>query len=98
MKPIKSKKLRDSARGQPCTFDLPGICNHDVATTVLAHLQFDGGVMGSKECDLSACYACSDCHTALDQYKIDADARHYYMGRALARTHKLMARNGAIKI
>ncbi len=35
---VVSKKVRDSARGQDCTVRIPGTCNFDPATTVLAHL------------------------------------------------------------
>lgn len=64
---IRSKKLRDSARDQSCTLRLPGICNGDWQTTVLAHVNFGGHGMATKESDLSACYACSSCHDAVDR-------------------------------
>lgn len=60
----ESRYLRDSARGQPCLVRLPGICNHDPATTVLAHL--NGGGMGTKKSDLFASFACSSCHDVVD--------------------------------
>lgn len=46
---------------------LPGICNHDPETTVLAHVR-RGHVagMGQKPADLIAVYACSACHDAID--------------------------------
>ena len=61
----ESKHLRDSARGQPCLVRLPGICNHDPATTVLAHL--NGGGTGTKHSDLLASFACSSCHDEIDR-------------------------------
>lgn len=60
----ESIHLRDSARGQPCLVRLPGICNHDPATTVLAHL--NGGGMGTKKSDLQGAFCCSDCHDVID--------------------------------
>lgn len=60
----ESRHLRDSARGQPCMVRLPGICNHDPATTVLAHL--NGGGMGTKKSDLFGAFCCSACHDVLD--------------------------------
>ena len=45
---VISQKLRDSARGQDCTLRLPGICNFDSATTVLAHLPCGQKGMGMK--------------------------------------------------
>lgn len=61
----ESRHLRDSARGQPCMVRLPGICNHDPATTVLAHL--NGGGMGTKHSDLMGAFACSACHNEIDR-------------------------------
>jgi hypothetical protein len=60
----ESKHLRDSARGQPCMVRIPGVCNHDPATTVLAHI--NGGGMGTKTSDLFGAFACSSCHDVID--------------------------------
>jgi len=57
-------KLRKSARNQPCLVRLPGVCNHDQETTVLAHL--GGAGMGRKQPDLLAAYCCSSCHANID--------------------------------
>lgn len=71
----ESKKLRESARGQDCTVRIPGYCNYDKSTVVLAHL--NGGGMGTKKSDLFAAFACSSCHDVLDwrvkarQYTMD---------------------------
>jgi hypothetical protein len=43
---------------------IPGVCNGDPATTVLAHL--NGGGMGMKRPDTSGAWACSGCHDAVD--------------------------------
>lgn len=94
---MKSNKLRKSARGQECTVNGPN-CEHHWETVVLAHLQFDGGIMGSKENDLSACYACAECHRMIDQHLFRDEERWFYMGRALARTHKKMHQDGILKV
>ena len=60
----ESKKLSDSARGQECMVRIPGVCNHNPETTVLAHL--NGGGMGTKKSDLFGAFACSSCHDVLD--------------------------------
>ena len=60
----KTSKLRESARGRECFVRLPGICNHDSATVVLAHM--NGGGMGKKQPDLFAAFCCSACHDAYD--------------------------------
>ena len=65
-RPIASRYLRQSARGEECTMRL-GCCNHDPATTVLAHLRlFSMAGMGAKPPDWCAVFACSACHDALD--------------------------------
>lgn len=63
-KPVRSKKLRDSARGQECTVRVPGVCNYDPDTTVLAHV--NGGGMGTKHSDMAGAVSCSACHQWLD--------------------------------
>jgi len=63
---LRSKKLRESARGEDCTLRIPGHCNGDPATSVLCHLPFGGRGMGAKAPDHHAVIACSGCHDALD--------------------------------
>ncbi len=69
---IRSKAIRQSARGQPCTVHAPG-CTGDNETTVWAHsnLQLHGKGMGLKAHDIFGCYACVSCHAWLDQRKPD---------------------------
>lgn len=60
-------KLRDAARGQQCTVRIPGICNGNPETTVLAHYRLAGTCgMGMKPIDLAGAHCCSDCHDAVD--------------------------------
>lgn len=62
---IKSKKLRDSARGRDCELRLIGTCNNNNETTVLAHIGHDIGT--SIKCnDTMAVFACSSCHDVID--------------------------------
>ena len=56
--------LRKLAKGKPCQVRLPGICNNNPETTVLAHL--NGGGMGMKQPDLLGAWCCSDCHDVVD--------------------------------
>jgi hypothetical protein len=60
----ESKKLRDSARGQLCMVRIPGVCNFNTETTILAHL--NGGGAGTKKSELFGAFCCSDCHDVLD--------------------------------
>lgn len=43
---------------------VPGICNYDSQTTVLAH--YGGAGMGRKRPDPIGAWACSRCHDAID--------------------------------
>ena len=87
---LVSTSLRQSARGQPCSLRLP-CCNHDPATTVLAHLRFFSMAgMGHKPPDWFAVYACSACHDAIDR-RSDADVSQWEFEdllRALGETLK----------
>ena len=68
--------LRKSAQGEACSLRLP-CCNHDPATTVLAHLRFFGWAgMGQKPPDYLAVFACSACHDAIDR-RSDADVSQW---------------------
>ena len=61
---MSKSKISESARGEMCLVRIPGICNHNRETVVLAHQ--NGSGMGLKEADCEAAYACSDCHDAVD--------------------------------
>jgi len=61
---MKTTKIRQSARMQECTVRIPGVCNHNPETTVLAHL---GSGTAKRGDDTNAVYACSDCHDAIDR-------------------------------
>ena len=61
-------KITQSAKGESCAVRVPGYCNNNPETTVLAHLngiRFGHGV-GRKVSDIHAAYCCSGCHDALD--------------------------------
>lgn len=64
----RSNALRKHAKGQVCTLNLPGFCNHNPETTVWAHSPFrgDGKHLGGKSHDFIGCDACSSCHDVLD--------------------------------
>lgn len=61
---MKTSKIRQSAKGEPCLVRVPGVCNGNPETVVLAHL--NGAGMGRKQADHKGAYACSDCHAWLD--------------------------------
>jgi hypothetical protein len=103
MPKVRSKALTDSAYGMPCAFRLPGVCNHDRATTVWCHLPGIGKSMRSKVSDLHGAYGCSRCHDVIDGRAGDThgltptillDA----MLRAICETQSRLAAIGIIKV
>lgn len=62
--------LRKEAKGRECQIRIPGVCNKDNETVVLAHLNnkrlFGVGV-GQKVPDMFGAWACSACHVFVDQ-------------------------------
>ena len=100
---IRSKKIRDAARGQDCTFNIAYVCNYDNSTTVLAHLPDESHGMGQKADDISAAFACSACHDVIDQRAVPALSvssrdREFYMRRAMVRTWRKLIEMGVIKL
>lgn len=63
-------KLRELARGQPCMIRIPGVCNGNPETTVLAHYRMAGLCgTGQKPIDECGAWACSSCHDLVDGRK-----------------------------
>lgn len=92
---IKSKKLRDSARGQDCTLRLVGICNFNPETTVLCHIGTNAGI-GTKSGDNMAVFGCSSCHN-----EIDTKAKGFYGAdiiRALGETQQIWIDSGLMVV
>lgn len=58
--------VRESARGQDCTFRIPGVCNYNPETTVYCHTNRlkDGKGMGIKS--KKGAHGCSCCHDVVD--------------------------------
>ena len=60
-------KLRELARGQDCLVRMPGVCNFNSETTVLAHIRLAGTAgVGQKPPDTCGVWACSACHDEID--------------------------------
>ena len=105
--PQPKQKLRQSARMQECTFQIPSVCNFDPETVVLCHLPDDSGTgkMGGKSEDWIAAFGCSNCHDFIDgrrylflshgELKDDIE---FYMRRATLRTWKKWIETGLIKV
>ena len=59
--------LRKLAKGQPCMIRVPGVCNRNSETTVLAHYRLAGTCgTGIKPPDALGAFSCSACHDAVD--------------------------------
>lgn len=87
---IHSKKVRDAARGQPCTLQIVGVCSGDWSTTVLAHLPDESHGIARKSDDISGCFACDACHSVIDGRanwpEREKEYRDWYLRRAQTRT------------
>lgn len=59
--------LRKAAKGRQCQVRIPGYCNHNPETSVLAHYRLAGTCGAStKPHDMQASVACSCCHDLID--------------------------------
>ena len=97
--PVRSKALRDSARGKDCTLRIPGHCNHNPETSVLCHLPFGGRGMGIKASDSHAVIGCSGCHDAIDHralLKCSQDELMECLIRAIAETQAIWREEGLV--
>ena len=91
-------KLRQSAKGRECQVRIPGVCNRNPETTVLAHL--NGGGMGMKHPDLFGAFACSACHDEIDRR---TRLECYEVSRlchleGIIRTQSIWLKEGLIKV
>ena len=96
-----SPAIRRSARGQPCTLRVPGICSGDPEQTVGAHLRmFNTAGMGQKPDDLHMVDACANCHAALDNRARWAELALGYddILRALIETQRRRRAAGLIRL
>lgn len=94
----KSNKLRMSARGKDCALRIPGVCNFNHETTVLAHLPCGMKGMGMKSPDNMAVFACSSCHDRLDSRSNGEAIDWHDVLRALAETQTFWISEGLISI
>ena len=94
---MKSKKLRDSARGQECTFQIPGVCNYDTSTVVLCHLPSKHNTgMGMKCPDYIAAFGCSSCHDHIDQNRLTELEKCQISRKAMESTWKVWVEMGLL--
>jgi len=78
---------------------MPGVCNFNPETTMLAHLS--GGGMGMKRLDTEAAYCCSDCHDALDRrtdHLFGQEELKVYHFEGVMRTQRILIAKGLVII
>lgn len=93
--------LRREAKGRECQVRLSGICNHDPATTVLAHYRLSGTCgLGMKPNDLQGAWACSSCHDEVDRRTRILENEYVRLAHAdgVIRTIDILLKEGKIKI
>lgn len=99
---IRQTKLTKAARGRECQVRVPGVCNHDPETTVLAHYRLAGtNGMGCKPNDFQGAWACSACHDHVDGRSSSRRAGEREQARQLhaegvMRTQAILIREGVV--
>lgn len=93
---IRSKKITQSARGESCTFRIPGVCNGDNETVVFCHAPSPDKGMGTKSDDFWGAYGCSACHGDMDIYT-PFEVGDVWM-RAIYETQKRLIEKGIIEV
>ena len=94
-------KIRKSARGQQCQIRLPGLCNHNPETVVLAHYRLAGTCgMGIKPNDIQAAWACSACHDEADRRTryLDEDEVRLAFAEGVMRTQAALIEQGLVAL
>lgn len=97
----KQTKLTKAARGRECQIRLPGVCNGNPETVVLAHYRLSGTCgTGIKPNDLQGAWACSACHDACDGRGGDFERDYVRLAHAegVMRTQDLLIKEGAVRL
>lgn len=98
---MSQNRITKAARGRNCTVRIPGVCNGDPETVVLAHYRLAGTCgTGMKPNDLQGAWACSACHDAIDGRTEASSIRDYriYHAEGVFRTLDTLIREGIVKI
>lgn len=93
-------KIRKSAKGKCCTVRIPGYCNHNHDTVILAHR--NGYGVGGKNPDYQGAYCCSNCHDIIDgrvyANEYSSDEIYLMFCDGVFETQEIMRKEGLIKI
>lgn len=93
-------RLTKAARGRDCQIRIPGVCNFNPETTVLAHYRLAGTCgTGIKPHDELAAWACSSCHDEIDRRtrNVDSDTARLYHAEGVMRTQQVLREEGLIR-
>ncbi len=94
-------RLTKLARGRECTVRIPGVCNHDPDTVVLAHIRMvDISGFGIKANSLFGAYSCHACHMVADGQvpsEYTHDERRLMLLEGMVRTQAILIKEGKIK-
>lgn len=89
--------ITKAARGQECQVRMPGICNRNPETVVLAHYRLKGSCgTGIKPPDYMGAFACSACHDEADRRtrRIGQEEARQYHAEGVMRTQQILAAMG----
>ncbi|MGA9618165.1 MAG: DUF1364 domain-containing protein [Serratia proteamaculans] len=92
-------KLTKEAKGRDCQVRLPGICNFNPETTVLAHFKIPGTCGTSiKPPDSQGAWACSACHDEIDRRTrhVDKDTVRLCHAEGVMRTQYTLISEGKL--
>lgn len=99
---VHSRVLRESAGGEMCTFQIPGVCNRNPDTTTLCHLHEEPGdcLRPHKKNDVVAAFGCSSCSTVMTRQagRISRESWLYYATRGMVLTWGRWIEIGMISI
>ncbi|HAW8060225.1 TPA: DUF1364 family protein [Escherichia coli] len=87
-------------KAKVCQVRIPGVCNGNPETSVLAHIRLTGLCgTGTKPPDLIATIACSACHDEIDRrtHFVDAAYAKECALEGMARTQVIWLKEGVIK-
>lgn len=91
--------FKREARGRDCQIRIPGVCNFNPETTVLAHYRLAGTCgTGIKPPDIQGAWACSACHDEIDRRTrhIDTETARLCHAEGVMRTLNILISEGKL--
>ncbi|WJV61078.1 DUF1364 domain-containing protein [Pectobacteriaceae bacterium C52] len=91
--------FKKEACGRDCQIRIPGVCNFNSETTVLAHYRLSGTCgTGIKPDDIQGAWACSACHDEIDRRTrhINTETARLYHAEGVMRTLNILISEGKL--